>query len=139
MAARYAAIGPVALHFPERVETNDDLAAEFPRWDLDLIAAKTGVYARHIAAPDQTSSTLATNAARMALERAHLNGEDIDLVIAATTTPDARVVNFPMPGGAIGPNVQMMKEAGILHKYSEVLAEFPVVVKAGAHGCRRDP
>ncbi len=48
-----------------------------------------------------------------------------------TTTPDARVVNFPMPGGAIGPNVQMMKEAGILQKYSEVLAEFPVVVRAG--------
>ncbi|HSL22271.1 MAG TPA: biotin/lipoyl-containing protein [Vicinamibacterales bacterium] len=48
-----------------------------------------------------------------------------------TTTADARVVNFPMPGGAIGPNVHMMKEAGILHKYGEVLAEFPVVVKAG--------
>ena len=48
-----------------------------------------------------------------------------------TTTPDARVVNFPMPGGAIGPNVQMMKEAGILSKYSDVLAEFPVVVRAG--------
>jgi len=48
-----------------------------------------------------------------------------------TTTPDARVVNFPMPGGAIGPNVQMMKEAGILSKYSGVLAEFPVVVRAG--------
>ncbi len=48
-----------------------------------------------------------------------------------TTTADARVVGFPMPGGAIGPNVHMMKEAGILHKYSEVLAEFPVVVKAG--------
>jgi len=48
-----------------------------------------------------------------------------------TTTPDARVVNFPMPGGAIGPNVQMMKEAGILSKYSQVLAEFPVVVRAG--------
>lgn len=48
-----------------------------------------------------------------------------------TTTPDARVVHFPMPGGAIGPNVQMMKEAGILGRYSEVLAEFPVVVRAG--------
>jgi pyruvate carboxylase subunit B len=48
-----------------------------------------------------------------------------------TTTADARVVNFPMPGGAIGPNVHMMKDAGILDRYSEVLAEFPVVVKAG--------
>jgi pyruvate carboxylase subunit B len=36
-----------------------------------------------------------------------------------------------MPGGAIGPNVHMMAEAGILHKYNDVLAEFPIVVKAG--------
>ncbi len=48
-----------------------------------------------------------------------------------TTTADARVVGFPMPGGAIGPNVHMMSEAGILNRYNEVLAEFPVVVKAG--------
>jgi len=48
-----------------------------------------------------------------------------------TTTADARVVGFPMPGGAIGPNVHMMEKAGILNKYSDVLAEFPVVVEAG--------
>lgn len=47
-----------------------------------------------------------------------------------TTSADARVVGFPMPGGAIGPNVHMMKEAGILHKYTAVLEEFPVVVEA---------
>ena len=47
------------------------------------------------------------------------------------TSADARVVGFPMPGGAIGPNVHMMVKAGILNRYSEVLAEFPVVVKAG--------
>ena len=48
-----------------------------------------------------------------------------------TTTADARVLGFPMPGGAIGPNVHMMVKAGILHKYGEVLSEFPVVVEAG--------
>ena len=48
-----------------------------------------------------------------------------------TTTCDARVVGFPMPGGAIGPNVHMMKSAGILNRYDEVLAEFPEVVRAG--------
>ncbi len=48
-----------------------------------------------------------------------------------TTTADARVVGFPMPGGAIGPNVHMMVKAGIIHKYGDVLAEFPVVVEAG--------
>jgi pyruvate carboxylase subunit B len=48
-----------------------------------------------------------------------------------TTTADARVLGFPMPGGAIGPNVHMMVKAGVLEKYSDVLAEFPVVVEAG--------
>jgi pyruvate carboxylase subunit B len=48
-----------------------------------------------------------------------------------TTTPDARVLGFPMPGGAIGPNVRMMKDAGILDRYAGVLSEFPIVVKAG--------
>lgn len=48
-----------------------------------------------------------------------------------TLAADARVVGFPMPGGAIGPNVHMMKQAGILDRYGDVLAEFPVVVEAG--------
>ncbi|MEE8407993.1 MAG: biotin attachment protein, partial [Myxococcota bacterium] len=48
-----------------------------------------------------------------------------------TMTPDARVVDFPMPGGSIAPNVHMMSEAGILDKYTDVLAEFSVVVRAG--------
>ncbi len=48
-----------------------------------------------------------------------------------TTSADARVVGFPMPGGAIGPNVHMMQSAGILDKYGAVLAEFPEVVRAG--------
>jgi pyruvate carboxylase subunit B len=48
-----------------------------------------------------------------------------------TTTADARVVGFPMPGGAIGPIVHMMVKAGIIHKYGDVLKEFPVVVKSG--------
>ncbi|HET6614727.1 MAG TPA: beta-ketoacyl-ACP synthase III, partial [Dehalococcoidia bacterium] len=74
-------------YLPERIMTNDDLEKMVETSD-QWIQERTGIVERHIAAPDQTSSTLATNAARMALERAHLNGEDIDLVIAATTTPD---------------------------------------------------
>ena len=48
-----------------------------------------------------------------------------------TTMADARVIAFPMPGGAIGPNVHMMVKAGLLDRYSDILAEFPVVVEAG--------
>ena len=53
------------------------------------------------------------------------------MIIPTTTTADARVLGFPMPGGAIGPNVHMMAKAGVADKYSEVLSEFPVVVEAG--------
>jgi pyruvate carboxylase subunit B len=49
----------------------------------------------------------------------------------AATTADARVLGFPMPGGAIGPNIHMMVKAGIRERYSEVLAEMRTVVEAG--------
>jgi len=48
-----------------------------------------------------------------------------------TTMADARVLGFPMPGGAIGPNVHMMVKAGLLDRYGDILAEFPIVVEAG--------
>lgn len=48
-----------------------------------------------------------------------------------TTMADPRVLGFPMPGGAIGPNVHMMVKAGLLDRYGDILAEFPVVVEAG--------
>jgi pyruvate carboxylase subunit B len=49
----------------------------------------------------------------------------------AATTADARVLGFPMPGGAIGPNIHMMVKAGIRERYGEVLAEMRTVVEAG--------
>jgi pyruvate carboxylase subunit B len=49
----------------------------------------------------------------------------------AATTADARVLGFPMPGGAIGPNIHMMVKAGIRERYNEVLTEMRTVVEAG--------
>lgn len=90
--------------------------------------------------PDVRSMWHALKGTGYSLDVDHTKMDEIEDVLSqglseydfnpVTTTPDARVVGFPMPGGAIGPNVHMMKEAGILHKYSEVLAEFPVVVRA---------
>ena len=68
---KYAAIGPIAVYLPQRVETNAQLQAEHPEWDMELIASKTGVFARHIAEPGECSSDLAVAAAR-ALEDAVL-------------------------------------------------------------------
>ena len=60
---KYAAIGPIAIHLPPTVETNDDLARMFPKWDMDLIYSKTGIRARHIAAPGECASDLGVQAA----------------------------------------------------------------------------
>ncbi len=79
-----------------------------------------------------TGYTLDLDVSRMAeIENLLIDGMHDYYFNPVTTTADARVVGFPMPGGAIGPNVHMMKEAGILNKYDQVLAEFPVVVQAG--------
>jgi pyruvate carboxylase subunit B len=91
--------------------------------------------------PDVRSMWHALKGTGYSLDIDHTRMDDIENMLdeglaeydfnPVTTTADARVVGFPMPGGAIGPNVHMMKEAGILDRYSDVLAEFPVVVKAG--------
>jgi 3-oxoacyl-[acyl-carrier-protein] synthase-3 len=72
---------------PERVVTNDELAAKVDTSD-EWIIARTGIRQRHIAGEDETTATLATKAARSALEDAGLTPADIGLIIVATATPD---------------------------------------------------
>ncbi len=74
-------------YLPERIVTNAELERSVETSD-QWIQDRTGIKERHIAAPGETSSSLGLRAARMALEDARVNGEDIDLVIGATTTPD---------------------------------------------------
>ena len=45
----YSAIGPIAVHLPEKVENIDQLSTMFAKWDIETIYAKTGVRNRHIA------------------------------------------------------------------------------------------
>ena len=64
----YAQLGPIVIHLPERVETNEMLQEQFPRWDLALIEEKTGIRQRHIAGPDETASDLAVKAVQKLFE-----------------------------------------------------------------------
>jgi 3-oxoacyl-[acyl-carrier-protein] synthase-3 len=88
----YAAVGPIAVHLPERVETNAQLQAEFPSWDMDLIYKKTGIGARHIAAPDECASDLAVKAAQRLFHEHDIDPRSIDFVLLCTQTPD-----YPLP------------------------------------------
>jgi 3-oxoacyl-[acyl-carrier-protein] synthase-3 len=84
----HSAIGPIAVHLPERVEDIDQLAAEFPRWDIQTIYAKTGIRARHIAAPDECASDLGVAAAEKLFREHGIDRSSIDFLLFCTQTPD---------------------------------------------------
>jgi 3-oxoacyl-[acyl-carrier-protein] synthase-3 len=54
----------------------------------EWIVERTGIRNRHVAAPDETTSSLATESARKAIEAAGITAADIDLIVLATATPD---------------------------------------------------
>ncbi len=88
----YSRITGTGSFLPERRLTNADLAAELAASGVvtsdDWIVERTGIRARHFAAPSVCSSDLGFEAARKALQAANLQAQDIDLIIVATSTPD---------------------------------------------------
>lgn len=88
----YAAIGPIAVHFPARAVTNEQLKAEFPEWDMDQIQAKTGILARHVAADDECASDLGVAAAQRLFRDHNIDPRSIDFLLLCTQTPD-----YPLP------------------------------------------
>ena len=89
---RFSRILGTGSHLPPERLTNADLAARLARDGIetsdDWIVERTGIRARHFAAPDVASSDLALPAARAALAAAGVAAEEIDLIIVATSTPD---------------------------------------------------
>jgi len=72
---------------PEKVLTNDDISKIVDTND-EWITSRTGIKERRIAAADQATSDLASEAARRAMDAAGVKPEDIQLIIVATVTPD---------------------------------------------------
>ena len=92
MTRRYSRITGTGSYLPPRRVTNDDLVAELAARGIETsdewIVERTGIQARHFAAPDVPASELAVPAAQAALQAAGLQASDIDLIIVATSTPD---------------------------------------------------
>ena len=86
-----AVVKGVGHYLPERVVANADLAALVETSD-EWIRSRSGIERRHIAAPGQLTSDLATRAAQAALADAGLEPADIDAIIVATSTAD---LTFP--------------------------------------------
>ncbi len=88
----YASIGPIAVHLPALVETNQDLRQLHPDWDIDLIESKTGIHQRHLAAEGETASDLAVQAVEKLFREHSIDRQDIDFLLFCTQTPD-----YPLP------------------------------------------
>ncbi len=88
----HARIGPIAVHFPERAETNEQLQAENPKWDMQLIGEKTGIHTRYIAAPGETASDLGVAACEKLFRDFGIDRHSIDFLLLCTQTPD-----YPLP------------------------------------------
>ena len=87
MSGSNAVITGWGYYVPERVLTNQELERMVGTSD-EWIVERTGIRERRIVADDETTSTMATRAARQALERAGIAGRQLDVIIVATTTPD---------------------------------------------------
>ena len=92
-------------YLPAQILTNSDLARRVDTSD-DWIVQRTGIHERHIAAPDEWTSHMATHAARAALAHAKVDAQSIDLIVLATSTPDN---TFPASA------VSVQAELGITH------------------------
>jgi len=91
----YASFRSIGAYVPSKILSNEDLEKMVDTTD-DWIVKRTGIKERRIAAEDEYTSDMGTKAAKLAIERAGLETDDIDLLLCATVTPDY----FNMPSTA---------------------------------------
>src|SRR5579864_4349657 len=84
-------IAGTGSHVPERRLTNDDLSKMVDTND-EWIVQRTGIRERRIAGPGESTATLATAAARRALNAAGMGPKDLDLLVCGTISPE---MTFP--------------------------------------------
>ena len=91
----YASFKSIGAYVPKKILTNADLENMVDTSD-EWITKRTGIKERHIAGDNESTSDMATKASEIAISRAGLKPQDIDLVVCATVTPDY----FNMPSTA---------------------------------------
>ncbi len=126
----------VGAYLPDRVLTNEELAKQVDTSD-EWIVERTGIRKRHVAAKDQNTSDLAIEAATRALKAAGRSGDDVDLFVVATATPDE---TFPATAArvqsALGrPGVPSFDIQAVCSGFVYGLAVVDNFIKAGQAKC----
>jgi len=87
-------IKSTGAYLPEKVLTNKDLEKMVDTTD-EWIITRTGIKTRRIAAENEATSDMAYGAAKIALERAEMDPQEVELILVGTITPD---MFFPSTG-----------------------------------------
>jgi len=103
-----AVVRGVGHYLPDRVVENAEFEDSVETTD-EWIRSRSGIERRHFAAPGETTSQLATHAARAALADAGIAVDDVDALIVATSTPD-----FTFPSSA----TMVQAALGMRHGYA---------------------
>ncbi|PVA11511.1 3-oxoacyl-ACP synthase [Pelagivirga sediminicola] len=104
MTTRAVPLG-IGHYLPERIVPNAHFETLVDTSD-EWIRTRSGIERRHFAAEDETTSDLATHAARAALDHAGLAPDEIDGIIVATSTPD---LTFPSVATMVQANLGMTR------------------------------
>jgi 3-oxoacyl-[acyl-carrier-protein] synthase III len=101
-------IAGIGMYTPERVVTNNDLK-QYMETDDAWIQERTGIKERRFAhRTEETTTTMAVEASKIAIERAGITAQDIDFIVFATLSPD-----YYFPGcGVLVQRAMKMKEVG---------------------------
>ncbi|HKR15252.1 MAG TPA: ketoacyl-ACP synthase III [Pyrinomonadaceae bacterium] len=84
----FAKIISTGIYVPEKIVTNDDLSRILGEDINEFVTGVLGIHERHVAADDESTADLATNACRAALDAARIDAAELDLIVLATDTPE---------------------------------------------------
>ena len=103
-------IAGIGMYVPENIVTNNDLLKYMDTSD-EWIQERTGIKERRYAhRTEETTTTMAVEAAKIAIERAGITAQDVDFIVFATLSPD-----YYFPGcGVLVQRELKMKEIGAL-------------------------
>ncbi len=100
-----AVVKGVGHYLPQRIVANSHFEATLDTTD-EWIRSRSGIERRHFAAPGETTSMMATNAALAALADASMGASDLDAIILATSTAD---LTFPSAATMVQANLGMTR------------------------------
>ena len=142
MMAKFAKILGTGSYLPAEKIDNETLAQRLAKDGLETsdewIFSRSGIKARHFAAPNELTSDLAVKAAKEALEAAGKTSEDVDLIILATSTPD-NLGGFPSTACVVQDKLGIHNGApafdiqAVCSGFAYALSLADSLIKTGAH------